>query len=219
MTKFDGKEERNMSYNLHAIDATRRKSHTTYIETSRCWPTDDALLLDYHDNEWGIPLHDDQLLFELFTLQGFRKEAGWLAILRKRGSLRRAFDNFDFGKIALYSRRKIDSLQVETGIGLHRSEIEAVIANALAFIGVREHFGSFDNYIWGFTGGTQIIGELYSLDAIPSRSGLSDFISLDLRKRGFKHSGSTYVHAYMQAMGLVNDHLVDCFRHQIIAAS
>lgn len=180
------------------------------------WPKGDPLLTKYHDTEWGVPLHNDRKLFEFLILEGFQAGLSWLTILRKRENFRKAFDKFDFNKVANYGQRKIDSLLQDSGIIRNKLKIKSAVTNAKAFIGVRKEFGSFNKYIWGFTGGKPIQNEFESLEEIPAKTELSDLISKDLRKRGFKFVGSTIVYAHMQATGMVNDHIKSCFRYKEI---
>lgn len=182
------------------------------------WPNGDPLLTKYHDTEWGVPLHNDRKLFEFLILEGFQAGLSWLTILRKRENFRKAFDKFDFNKVANYEQQKIDSLLQDSGIIRNKLKIESAVTNAKAFIGVRKEFGSFNKYIWGFTGGKPIQNEFESLEEIPAKTELSDLISKDLIKRGFKFVGSTIVYAHMQATGMVNDHIKSCFRHKEIIA-
>ena len=180
------------------------------------WPKGDPLLTKYHDTEWGVPLHNDRKLFEFLILEEFQAGLSWLTILRKRENFRKAFDKFDFNKVANYGQRKIDSLLQDSGIIRNKLKIESAVTNAKAFIGVRKEFGSFNKYMWGFTGGKPIQNEFESLEEIPAKTELSDLISKDLIKRGFKFVGSTIVYAHMQATGMVNDHIKSCFRHKEI---
>jgi DNA-3-methyladenine glycosylase I len=183
----------------------------------RCaWPSDDKLMIRYHDNEWGVPVHNDKKLFEFLILEGFQAGLSWRTILYKRENFRTAFDNFDFNKVAGYNKRKINSLLKNEGIIRNKLKIEASITNAKAFIRIRKEFGTFDKYIWGFVNGTSIKNKFKTLKEIPAKTELSDFISEDLKKRGFKFVGSTIVYAHMQATGMVNDHMVNCFRYKII---
>jgi len=180
----------------------------------RCpWPSDDALMIKYHDKEWGIPLHNDKKLFEFLILEGFQAGLSWRTILHKRENFRKAFDNFDFNKIAKYNRKKINSLLKNEGIIRNKLKIEAAIINAKAFLQVRKEFGTFDKYIWSFINGKPIDNKFKSLKELPAKTKLSDKISEDLKKRGFKFVGSTIVYAHMQATGMVNDHVEGCFRH------
>jgi DNA-3-methyladenine glycosylase I len=181
----------------------------------RCeWAGNDPLYSDYHDKEWGVPLYDDDKIFEFLILETFQAGLSWITILRKRDNFRKAFDNFDYKKIAMYSDSKIAELLNDAGIIRNRLKIAATVANAKAFIKVREEFGTFSNYIWGFTGGKPIVNRFKTLKEIPSKTELSDKVSKDLKKREFKFVGSTVVYAHMQATGMVNDHLVHCFRHK-----
>ena len=183
----------------------------------RCpWPSDDKLMIKYHDNEWGVPLHNDRKLFEFLILEGFQAGLSWRTILHKRENFRKAFDNFDFNKVAKYDKRKINSLLKDAGIIRNKLKIEAAITNAKAFLQVRKEFGTFDKYIWSFVNGKPIQNKFKSLRQLPARTDLSDKISDDLKKRGFKFVGSTIVYAHMQATGMVNDHVVSCFRDKEI---
>jgi DNA-3-methyladenine glycosylase I len=182
----------------------------------RCWDTEDPLIIAYHDKEWGTPLHQDRKIFEFLLLESFQAGLSWNTILRKRENFRRAFDGFDFNKIALYGQPKIDELLQDAGIVRNRLKILAAIGNAQAFLKIRKEFGTFDRYIWGFVGYRQIDSRLESFEQMPARTPLSDEIAADLKKRGFKFMGSTVVYAHMQAAGMVNDHLISCFRHKEI---
>ena len=178
------------------------------------WPTSDPLLTNYHDKEWGVPVHSDRKLFEFLVLEGFQAGLSWLTVLRKRENFRKAFDNFDFHKIAAYDKRKIASLMKDSGIIRNRLKIEGAVKNARAFLKVREEFGTFNNFIWGFTGGKTVHNGFQSLSELPARTDLSDRISRNLKKRGFTFVGSTIVYAHMQATGMVNDHIAKCFRYR-----
>jgi len=178
------------------------------------WPTRDRLMLKYHNKEWGVPLHNDRKLFEFLILEGFQAGLSWKTILYKRENFRIAFDNFDFNKIAEYDRRKINFLLKDKGIIRNRLKIEGAITNAKAFLQVRKEVGTFDTFIWGFIDGKPIQNKFKSLKEIPAQTDLSDLISKDLKQRGFKFVGSTIVYAHMQATGMVNDHIVGCFRHK-----
>ena len=183
----------------------------------RCaWSNNDKLYIKYHDKEWGVPVHNDRKLFEFLILEGFQAGLSWFTILKKRENFRKAFDNFDFNKIAKYDKKKINVLLKDAGIIRNRLKIEAAVTNAKAFIETRKEFGTFDKYIWSFTDGKPIQNKFESLKKIPAKTKLSDKISDDLKKRGFKFVGSTIVYAHMQATGMVNDHTVDCFRHKEI---
>jgi DNA-3-methyladenine glycosylase I len=186
---------------------------------NRCaWPTTE-LNIAYHDNEWGVPVHDDRKLFEFLILEGTQAGLNWSTILKKRENYRRAFDNFDARKIARYGERKIKSLLTDAGIVRNRFKVAAAVQNAKAFLAVQKEFDSFDKYIWSFVGGKPIQNRRKSLKEIPSRTPESDAMSKDLLKCGFKFVGSTICHAFMQAVGMVNDHTVDCFRHSQIQRS
>jgi DNA-3-methyladenine glycosylase I len=184
----------------------------------RCeWGTTDPLYLAYHDEEWGVPLHDDRALFELLCLEGAQAGLSWLTILRKRDNYRRAFDNFDAQKIARYDDKKITALLSDPGIVRNRLKVNAFIANARAFLAVQNEFGSFDKYIWSFVNGKPRINRRRALQEIPPRTPESDAMSKALTQRGFKFVGSTICYAFMQAAGLVNDHLVTCYRFKSVA--
>jgi DNA-3-methyladenine glycosylase I len=183
----------------------------------RCpWPSEDKLMIKYHDKEWGVPLHNDRKLFEFLILEGFQAGLSWRTILHKRENFRKAFDNFDFNKVAKYDKRKINSLLKNAGIIRNKLKIESAITNAKAFLRVRKEFGTFGKYIWSFVNGKPIQNKFKSLRQLPARTDLSDKISDDLKKRGFKFVGSTIVYAHMQATGMVNDHVVSCFRDKEI---
>lgn len=186
---------------------------------SRCpWvPLDNPLYLAYHDQEWGVPIYDDLLLFEFLILEGFQAGLSWLTVLRKRENFRRAFDGFDPRKIAAYDQAKLDDLLQDPGIIRNRLKIQAAITNAQAFLQVKEEYGSFARYLWQFVPeGKPIQHTLRSLADYPARSPESDRMSADLQRRGFKFVGSTICYAHMQATGMVNDHTVDCFRYDEI---
>jgi DNA-3-methyladenine glycosylase I len=184
------------------------------VPVTRCpWPSDDHLMIAYHDNEWGIPLHDDRKLFEFMVLDCFQAGLSWRTVLHKRENFRKAFDNFDYHKIASYDQKKIDSLLQDSSIIRNKAKINGTVQNAKSFLLVQEEFGSFDKYIWSFTNGKPVINKWKSLSEAPARSELSDQMSRDLVKRGFKFVGSTICYAFMQAIGMVNDHLVFCFRY------
>jgi DNA-3-methyladenine glycosylase I len=180
------------------------------------WPKGDPLLTKYHDTEWGVPLHSDKKLFEFLILEGFQAGLSWLTILKKRENFRKAFDTFDFNKVATYGPRKINSLLQDSGIIRNKLKIESAVTNAKAFIEVRKEFGTFNTYIWKFTGNKPIHNRFESLKEIPAKTELSDLISKDLKKRGFKFVGSTIVYSHMQATGMVNDHITSCFRYKEI---
>jgi len=183
----------------------------------RCpWPSDDKLMIKYHDKEWGVPLHNDKKLFEFLILEGFQAGLSWRTILHKRENFRKAFDNFDYNKVAKYNNRKINSLLKDAGIIRNKLKIDGAITNAKEFLKVRKEFGTFDKYIWSFVNGKPIQNNIKSLKELPAKTKLSDQISDDLRKRGLKFVGSTIVYAHMQATGMVNDHIVGCFRYEAI---
>jgi DNA-3-methyladenine glycosylase I len=178
---------------------------------TRCvWVTKDQIYIDYHDKEWGKPVHDDNKLFEFLILETFQAGLSWITILKKRENFRKAFDNFDFEKVAQYNKAKFDELINNAGIIRNKLKIKSAISNAKAFIEIRKEFGTFSNYIWGFVNHKPIINNWKTNDEIPAKTNLSDTLSKDLKKRGFKFVGSTVVYAHMQATGMVNDHLVDC---------
>jgi DNA-3-methyladenine glycosylase I len=181
------------------------------------WPRN-ALDQAYHDAEWGVPLHDDRALFELLILEGAQAGLSWSTILAKRENYRRAFDGFDAEKIARYGARKVAALLADAGIVRNRLKIAATIANAKAFLAVQREFGSFDRYLWAFVKGRPIVNRRRSFAGAPTRTPESDAMSRDLQKRGFKFVGTTICHAFMQASGMVNDHLVTCPRHAACAA-
>ena len=184
------------------------------MEKHRCgWCVGDPLYEAYHDHEWGVPVYDDDTLFEFLILETFQAGLSWITILRKRENFRKAFDNFNYKKIAEYSQDKIDALLQDSGIIRNKLKINATITNALAFMQVQEEFGSFSNYIWKFTNGKPIKNKLEHYKHAPATTELSDAISKDLKKRGFKFVGSTVIYAHMQATGMVNDHEIGCFRY------
>ena len=185
---------------------------------TRCpWPKTD-LDIAYHDSEWGVPLHDDRALFELLILEGAQAGLSWSTILAKRENYRRAFDLFDARKIARYDARKVAALLADAGIVRNRLKIAAAITNAKTFLAVQREFGSFDRYLWSFVGGRPIVNRRRTMQDIPARTPESDALSKDLLARGFKFVGSTICYAFMQATGMVNDHLVACPRHRACAA-
>ncbi len=171
----------------------------------------------YHDTEWGVPQHDDRRLFELLVLEGAQAGLAWETILNKREGYRRAFDGFDPAVVAGYDAAKVESLLADPGIVRNRLKVEAAVANARAFLAVQREFGSFDAYVWGFVGGRPLQPARQAMSDIPATSPESDALSRDLKKRGFKFVGSTICYAFMQAVGMVNDHTVDCFRHRALA--
>lgn len=184
-------------------------------EPRRCpWCGTAPFYVRYHDEEWGVPLHDDRKLFEFLVLEGAQAGLSWATILRKREAYRRAFDRFDPRRVARYGPREVRRLLGDAGIVRNRRKIESAIDNARAFLRIQEEFGSFDAYIWRFVDGRPIRNRWRTPDQVPARTPLSDAISRDLRQRGFRFVGSTIVYAHLQATGMVNDHLVGCFRHR-----
>ncbi len=182
-------------------------------DVERCsWPSDD-LYIHYHDTEWGVPLHDDRQLFEFLILEGFQAGLSWYTILKKRDNFRAAFDNFDPQKVARYNEGKIIKLIKDAGIIRNRLKIEAAIQNAKSFLAVQEEFGSFDAYIWRFVDGKPKVNRWTKSEQVPARSTESDAMSKDLIRREFRFVGSTICYAHMQATGMVNDHIITCFRH------
>lgn len=183
----------------------------------RCeWAGEDPLYVNYHDREWGVPVHDDQKLFEFLLLEGAQAGLSWITILRKRENYRQAFDAFDPQSIARYDQAKIDSLLQNPGIIRNKLKIRSAIQNAQAFLRIQEEFGSFNKYIWGFTNHQPVINSWTQMNQIPASTPLSEAISKDLKKRGFNFVGPTIVYAHMQATGMVNDHVVTCFRYDQI---
>jgi DNA-3-methyladenine glycosylase I len=178
------------------------------------WPSKNELMLKYHDEEWGVPLHNDRKLFEFMLLDAFQAGLSWSIILKKRVNFRKAFDNYDINKIAKYNETKINKLLQDEGIIRNRLKINAAVQNAKAFLKVQKEFGTFDKYIWQFTGGKPLINKLQSLKEIPAKSKESDAMSKDLISRGFKFVGSTICYAFMQAAGMVNDHIISCHRYK-----
>ena len=184
----------------------------------RCrWAGDDPLYIAYHDREWGVPLHDEQRLFEMLILEGAQAGLSWITILRKRDNYRAAFDGFDPHKVARYGERKVQALLNNPGIVRNRLKIAAAINNAGRLLELQEREGSLDEYLWRYVNGKPIVNARRSLKEVPSRTPLSDAISKDLARRGFKFVGSTICYAFMQAVGMVNDHTTDCFRHRELA--
>lgn len=180
----------------------------------RCsWCGNDPLYISYHDTEWGVPVKDDALLFEFLLLETFQAGLSWITILRKRENFRIAFNDFNYKKIANYNEAKIESLLANEGIIRNKLKVIATVTNAKAFINIQQEFGSFSNYIWGFVDGKPIKNKLSALKDAPANTSLSNTISKDLKKRGFKFVGSTVMYAFMQATGMVNDHVLDCFRY------
>ncbi len=184
------------------------------MDKHRCgWCVGDPLYEEYHDKEWGVPVKDDHTLFEFLILETFQAGLSWITVLKKRDNFRLAFDNFDYKKIASYGQAKIDELLANPGIIRNKLKINATVSNAKAFIKVQEEFGSFSTYFWGFVNGKPIQNSLKNYKDAPANTPLSDKISKDLKKRGFKFVGSTVIYAHMQATGMVNDHEIGCFRY------
>jgi len=182
--------------------------------TNRCeWAQKSEIYSNYHDKEWGKPLHNDQKLFEFLILEGMQAGLSWITILKKRDAFRLAYENFDVNKVACFGKQKVEELMLDAGIIRNRMKIEASITNAQHFLEIVEEFGSFDSYIWGFVHHRPIVNRWTRLSEIPAKTELSDRISADLKKRGFKFVGSTVVYSHMQATGMVNDHLITCFCH------
>ncbi|MBT8255638.1 MAG: DNA-3-methyladenine glycosylase I [Bacteroidia bacterium] len=183
----------------------------------RCdWCGSDPLYVAYHDQEWGVPVKDDRILFEFLILETFQAGLSWITVLRKRENFRKAFDRFDYRKVAEYNENKIASLLQDSGIIRNKLKVRAAVSNAKAFMEVQEEFGSFKNYIWGFVEDQPIKNAWTIMADIPANTELSDRISADLKKRGFKFVGTTVVYAHMQATGMVNDHITACFRYDEI---
>ena len=184
------------------------------MEKHRCgWCEGDALYEAYHDNEWGVPVKDDDTLFEFLILETFQAGLSWITVLKKRENFRLAFDNFNYRKISRYQQNKIDELLANPGIIRNKLKVNATVSNAQAFIKIQEEFGSFSEYIWAFVDGKPIRNKWENYKDVPATSPISDALSKDLKKRGFKFVGSTVVYAHMQATGMVNDHEVSCFRY------
>ncbi len=183
--------------------------------TIRCgWVNEDPLYIDYHDHEWGVPVHDDRHLFEMLNLEGAQAGLSWYTILKKREGYREAFDGFDPQLIVNYDDKKLNELLENSGIVRNRLKIASVVQNAKAFLKVQQEFGTFDSYIWGFVGGKPINNNWTDMSQVPATTEISDAMSKDLKKRGFKFVGSTICYAYMQAVGMVNDHNQTCFRYK-----
>lgn len=180
------------------------------------WCIGNPLYESYHDEEWGTPVYDDDTLFEFLILETFQAGLSWITVLRKRENFRKAFDNFDYKKVAIYNQKKIDTLLQDSGIIRNKLKINATITNAQSFMKIQEEFGSFSSYIWEFVNGKPIKNKIKNYNEGPANTPLSDTISKDLKKRGFKFVGSTVVYAHMQATGMVNDHEVSCFRYNIV---
>lgn len=179
----------------------------------RCEWAKDELMIEYHDKEWGVPQHDDVMLFELLTMEGAQAGLSWSTILKRRNTYKKAFDNFDPRKVSKYKDQKIKKLLADSGIIRNRLKIKSAIDNAKQFLAIQDEFGSFDKYIWGFVNNTPIQNKFKKLSDIPASTPISDKISRDLKKRGFGFVGTTICYAFMQAIGMTNDHTTNCFRH------
>jgi DNA-3-methyladenine glycosylase I len=188
-------------------------------EKVRCsWAGTDARMIDYHDNEWGVPVHDDRILFEFLTLEGAQAGLSWQTILNKRNAYRKAFADFDPARVARFDQRRIDALLQDPGIVRNRLKIESTLSNARAVIAAQREFGSFDHYIWGLVGGEPIVNRRSRAGSVPASTAVSDAMSKALKQRGFRFVGSTICYAFMQATGMVNDHLTTCFRYRLLSA-
>lgn len=184
---------------------------------NRCsWCTDDPTYIKYHDQEWGVPVYNDQKLFEFIILEGAQAGLSWLTILKRREGYQKAFANFDVKKVSRFTDKKIQKLLLDPGIIRNRLKIKSAVSNAKLFIEIQKEFGSFSNYCWQFVHGEPIVNDWKSISDIPATTKESDAFSRDLKKRGFKFVGSTIIYAYMQAVGMVNDHVKDCFRYKKI---
>jgi DNA-3-methyladenine glycosylase I len=194
---------------------------TTSDDRPRCtWSLHSDLYRQYHDEEWGVPLHDDRRLFEMLVLEGAQAGISWIIVLKKRQRYQEVFDNFDAEQIARYDDAKIATLLEDPGIIRNRLKVQAAVTNARAFLTVCEEFGSFDRYIWQFVDGKPIVNQWQTMSQLPAKTTVSDAMSKDLKKRGFKFIGSTICYAYMQAVGMVNDHTVDCWRwHELVGTA
>ena len=189
-------------------------ANTSSVDHMRCeWTGSDPLMVAYHDQEWGVPLHDDQKLFEFLILEGMQAGLSWMTILRKRDNFRAAFDEFDPHRVAQYDQGKFEELMTNAGIIRNRRKIEATKQNAQAFLAVQKEFGSFDNYMWQFVGGKPLVNAWKMMSEIPSKTAESEAMSKDLKNRGFNFVGPTICYAHMQATGMVNDHTMDCIRY------
>ena len=183
------------------------------------WCVGDTLYEHYHDTEWGVPVYDDATLFEFLILETFQAGLSWITILRKRENFRKAFSNFDYKKISNYSDEKLEELRLDSGIIRNRLKIKSAKNNAISFLKVQKEFGTFSKYIWGFVSEKPIQNNFKSLSELPKNTSLSDQISANLKKRGFKFVGSTIIYAHMQAMGMVNNHTTECFRYKEVFIS
>jgi DNA-3-methyladenine glycosylase I len=183
-------------------------------DLTRCaWAGSDPEMVAYHDTEWGVPVHDDPVHFEFLVLEGAQAGLSWSTILKRRAGYRKAFAGFDVAKVARFTPARVDKLLTDPGIIRNRAKVEATVRNARAFLAVQEEFGSFDVYMWGFVGGRPIVNKWKRIGQVPATSAESDALSKDLRRRGFGFVGPTIVYAHLQAAGLINDHLISCFRY------
>ncbi len=182
-------------------------------EKQRCeWCLKEPIYIEYHDKEWGTPVHDDQKLFEFLVLESFQAGLSWLTVLKKRENFRKAFANFDAKKVSKFDKKKYDELMQDAGIIRNKLKIEAAINNAKCFLQIQKEFGSFDKYVWGFVGGKPIVNKRETLKHVPAKTEISDAMSKDMGKRGFKFRGSTICYAFMQAVGMVDDHVAHCWK-------
>ncbi len=183
-------------------------------DVTRCaWAGSDPEMLAYHDTEWGVPVHEDPIHFEFLVLEGAQAGLSWSTILKRRAGYRKAFAGFDVAKVARFTPARVDKLLTDPGIIRNRAKVEATVRNARAFLVVQEEFGSFDAYMWGFVGGQPVVNKWRRIGQVPATSAESDALSKDLRRRGFGFVGPTIVYAHLQAAGLINDHLISCFRY------
>lgn len=189
-------------------------------QITRCkWCEKDPLYIKYHDTEWGVPTFDDKKIFEFLLLETFQAGLSWITVLKKREQFRKAFNNFNYEKIANYSNKKLEQLMLNSNIIRNKLKINAAKKNAISFLKVQKEFGTFSKYIWGFIDGNPIQNNFSSINELPKNSEISNQISTDLKKRGFKFVGSTIIYSQMQAMGMVNDHTIECFRHKEVIMS
>ena len=209
---------KNYSKTIVSIFFLTCESKFKEMNKTRCsWSGTDPLYMAYHDEEWGVPVYDDAKLFEFLILETFQAGLSWITILRKRENFRKAFDNFDYKKIATYNKAKFEELITNAGIIRNKLKIKATISNAIAFMEIQKEFGSFSTYIWAFTNGKPIQNKWKELNEIPATTSLSDALSKDLKLRGFKFVGPTVIYAHMQATGMVNDHIKSCFRYSQVS--
>ena len=187
------------------------------MKTRCAWCGDDPLYVSYHDEEWGVPVHDDRRLFEFLVLEGAQAGLSWLTVLKKRENYRKAFDNFEIERVAKYGHQEIDRLLLDPGIIRNRLKIASAIQNAQGVLAIQEEYGTFDAYLWGYVNGSPIQNSWTSMAELPSKSEESDLMSKDLKKRGFNFVGSTICYSLMQAVGMANDHLVDCYRYKEVS--